>query len=129
MIAVKFAITTDGSGDYTSSITTAPQSDVMKDGMGPKLLYAVEWVDGTLADGNDAVLSQTDTMSGVDKTLLTLTNANDDAWYYPRVLEDDNAGADVTTYAMQVITGTLKLVVSSGGATATGACWVYLLEA
>lgn len=129
MEQVKFVITTAADGSYTSAIASAPLSDVSEHQKGPFLLYAVEWVDGTLADGVDAVLSITDTLSGVDKTLLTLTDANNDAWYYPRVLESDNAGVATTFYSMQVVEGTLKLVVSSGGNVATGACIVYLLEA
>ena len=126
MYVVKFSITTSAAGAYTSAIATAPGSDL--DNLGPKLLYAVEWVDGTLDDGVDAVLSVTATPSGVDKTLLTLTNANDDAWYHPRGVEHDAAGAALTTRALSVVYGTLKLVVSAGGNVKTGACWVYLLD-
>ncbi len=91
-------------------------------------LFAVQWIDGTLADGVDAVLSVTRTPSEVDKTLLTLTNANDDAWYHPRVLECDAAGASIGTYTPMIIEGTLKLVVSSGGDTLTGGCIVYYTD-
>jgi len=126
MYVVKFSITTSAAGAYTSAIATAPGSDL--DNLGPKLLYAVEWVDGTMDDGVDAVLSVTSTPSGVDKTLLTLTNANDDAWYHPRGVEHDAAGAALTTRALSVVYGTLKLVVSAGGNVKTGACWVYLLD-
>ena len=126
MYVVKFSITTAADGSYTSAIATAPGSDL--DNLGPKLLYGVEWVDGTLADGVDAVLSVTNTPSGVDKTLLTLTNANDDAWYHPRGVEHDAAGAALTTRTLSVVYGTLKLVVTSGGNVTSGACWVYLLD-
>lgn len=124
---VKFAITTDGSGAYTSTVATAPQGEVSRDGLGPWLLYAVEWVDGALADGVDAVLSVTNTLSGVDLTLLTLTDANSDLMYYPRVIADGVTGADLTGwYVQHVVDGTLKLTVTSGGSAATGACIVYL---
>ena len=59
-------------------------------------LCKVEWIDGTLADGVDAVLSVTNTPEGVDKTLTTLTNADDDDTYYPREVEHDLAGVALT---------------------------------
>jgi len=113
--------TTDASGDLTV-MATIPSSG---------LLQAVEWKDGDLADGVDAVLSVTSNDSGVDSTLLTLTNANNDAWYYPRAAAHDNTGTGVTydgtneIYVPMVISGTLKLVVSSGGDTKSGGAVVY----
>ena len=118
---VKLTGTTDSSGDATITANIATQAR----------LLAVEWIDGDLADGVDAVLSVTNTSSGVDHTLLTLTNANSDAWYYPRVIANDNAGTAVTydgtneIYVKDVISGHLKLVISSGGDTKTGGCVVY----
>lgn len=120
MQAIKLPVTTDGSGNAT---VTAEMNDPKM----PYLLFAVEWVNTDYAAGVDAVLSCTDTPSGVDLTLLTLTDANSDAMYYPRAVEHDNAGAALSTYALPLVYGDLKLVVSSGGATKKGACWVYLL--
>lgn len=128
MYQVEFEITTNSSGAYTSSLVTAPQSDVSRHGCGPLLLYAVEWIDGDLEDGVDATLSMTDTLSGVDKTLLTLTDADNDAWYYPQALVHDNTGVATVYYAPQVVEGTLKLVVASGGNTKSGKMIVYLLK-
>lgn len=127
MIVVTFNITTDGSSAYTSTpatVTGQPAS-------GAYLLHAVEWVDGDLADGVDAVLSITGTPSGVDKTLLTLTNADNDLWYYPWALTVKNDGSTAATdfFTEQVVIGTLKLTVASGGATKTGKCLVYLKHA
>lgn len=131
MYQVEFEITTNSSGDYTSSLVTAPQSDVSRHGCGPLLLYAVEWIDGDLEDGVDATLSMTDTLSGVDKTLLTLTDANNDAWYYPQTPTHTNAGAATSPvyFVPQVVEGTLKLVVASGGNAKSGKMIVYLLKA
>ena len=97
------------------------------------LLYAVEWVDGDLVDGVDAVLSVTLTESAVNQTLLTLTDANSDAWYYPRALVHDAAGAALTGTAggdrcLPVINGVLSLTIASGGATKTGGAIVYYYE-
>lgn len=113
--------TTDASGDLTVTATIPSFG----------LLHAVEWKDGDLTDGVDAVLSVTETHSGVDYTLLTLTNANNDAWYYPLAAAHDNAGAGVTydgtneIYVPMAIAGKLKLVISSGGDSKSGGAVVY----
>jgi hypothetical protein len=116
--SVRLEGTTDGDGDVT---VTAEYSIL-------GWLVAVEWIDGDLADGVDAVLSATVRPSAVDQTLLTLTDANSDAMYYPRTLEHDNTGAALTTYTLAIIEGTLQLVISSGGATKTGGCIVYYTD-
>lgn len=90
-------------------------------------LEAVDWIDGTLADGVDAVLSTTLTSSGTDHTLLTLTNADNDAVYYPRRVVDTTAGAAATgVYDRFLIDGYLKLAVTGGGDAKTGGCVVYV---
>ena len=112
----KFEIETDDSGDYTETLSERIQFG---------FLYAVEWVDNDLVDGVDAVLSVASTPSGVDQTLLTLTDANDDAWEYPRTETQDNTGANNGGLDFYLIAGKLKLVVSSGGDTKTGSMRVY----
>jgi hypothetical protein len=103
-------------------------SDLMISGA---TLVRVEWIDGDLADGVDAVLSVTNTPSGVDHTLLTLTNADNDANYFPVVEACDNAGAAVTfdgtneIYVPIVFWGKLKLAITSGGDAKTGGAVVY----
>jgi len=125
------------SGGGNASLTAATTNRVMKGlpyavtGAGrraPSLkLYAVEWIDGDFADGVDAVLSVTNTLSGVDTTLLTLTNADNDKWYFPRVLVQGVTGTDLTAiYDMLVVDGTLKLTITNGGNGKTGGCVVYL---
>ena len=89
-------------------------------------LEAVDWIDGSFSDGVDAVLSTTLTSSATDHTLLTLTNADNDAVYYPRRVVDTTAGAAATgVYGRFLIDGYLKLSVTSGGDTKTGGCVVY----
>ena len=118
---IKLYGTTDSGGDLTVT------ADIPVIGE----LAAVQWIDGDLADGVDAVLSMVQGDNAADTTLLTLTNANDDAWYYPQSPVTDNAGAAVTfdgtneIYTQQVVNGYLKLVVSSGGDTKSGGCIVY----
>lgn len=115
---VRLISTTDGSGDLTLTSERAIFG----------LLWEVEWIDDDLADGVDAVLSVINTPSGVDRTLLTLTDANDDAWYRPREVEQDDAGSDATNRVPVVIAGTLQLVISSGGDTKTGGMVIYYID-
>ena len=94
------------------------------------LLYAVEWIDGGFVDGVDAVLSVVRDDDAADYTLLTLTNADADAVYYPRVIVHSEAGAALTgtsggDRAMPIINGRLKLVVADGGDAKAGGCIVY----
>lgn len=99
-------------------------------------LLAVEWVDGTLVDGVDAVLKVTNRQSGVDRTLLTLTDANADAFYYPREQVhgltgaglDYNDESDEPVSEMPLIDGTLVLTIADGGATKYGGAIVYVLK-
>jgi hypothetical protein len=129
MIVVSFQITTATGGAYTSSTSTVTGQPAS----GAYLLEAVEWIDGTLADGVDFVLSSINP-SGVDRILLDVDDANNDAWYQPRIYGNNPAtgatwanGADVTAaYTQLVVTGTLKLAVTSGGDDKTGKCLVYL---
>lgn len=120
---VKILVTTDGSGDATGYSEASYNGE----------LCAVQWIDGTFGDGVDAVLSVTNTDAGVDYTLLTLTNANDDAFYLPRAATVDASGA-ASLYAAagtavngkMPVVGKLKLVVSGGGDTKTGGLVVFL---
>lgn len=118
-----------GTTNTSGAATIASAENAVANG----LLYAVEWIDGTFDDGVDAVLSVTKTPSGVDQTLLTLTDANNDAWYYPRILVHDAAGTALTGTSggdreRAVINGVLSLAVTSGGASKSGGCIVYYNE-
>jgi hypothetical protein len=132
MITVTFNITTS-SGSYNSSTDGGVTGQLRE--QQPCLLYGVKWVDGDLEDGVDAVLSAVNTPSGVDTTLLTLTNADNDLWYYPRHNAHTNAGAAIVDgtdltgeRVMPIVDGQLKLAVSNGGNAKTGKCIVYLKE-
>jgi hypothetical protein len=114
---------TDGAGAMTETSARAVFGFIEK----------IVWVDGTFADGVDCVLSATNTASGIDETLWTGTDLNNDASYYPRnLIHGDStaltgtAGGDRTKILVQ---GNLKLVVSSGGATKVGGGMiVYISE-
>jgi hypothetical protein len=121
MITIQLSVTTNAGG-------VGSASDVLDAGKA-YLLHAVEWIDGTLVDGVDAVLSCTARAMGqADKTLLTLTDANIDKCYFPRELEHSNVGAALTTYSLPVVDGTLQLAVTAGGNAMTGGCVCYLVE-
>lgn len=95
-------------------------------------LYAVETVDGTFDDGVDATLSVVSTESGTALTLLTLTDWNTDAMYYPRHVVHGETGTALTGTAggdrcMPVLNGTLQVVIAQGGNTKTGGLIVYYI--
>jgi hypothetical protein len=122
MREVKLYGTTDASGDLTVNST---ENAIFG------YLYAVRWIDGTFENGVDAVLSTVNHDAAA--TLLTLTDANDDAWYYPRSLVHDESGAALTgtaggDRALPLVCGELKLVVSSGGNKLSGGCIVFIDE-
>ena len=120
--------TTNGSGAATITSTNAHTG----------FLHSVQWIDGDLADGVDGVFSVTAASGagGVAQTLLTLTDANIDLWYYPRMVVHDNTGTEVTYDATNqlygpkaIINGILTLVIASGGDTKTGGAIVYYIPA
>ena len=118
---IELSGTTDTSGDLTVNATTPVIG----------LLYAIRWVDGTFANGVDAVISTQGHEASV--TLLTLTNADDDAWYYPRDVVHSEAGAALLgtnggDRALPLMVGVPRMVVSNGGSTLTGGCILYYVE-
>jgi hypothetical protein len=124
--SIRLNVTTDGDGDGTATAERPAFG----------LLYAVQWIDGDLADSNTAVLSVTNTDSAVDQTLHTQDagEGDDDTWYYPRSGLHDLSAAALTydgTRAVAgkvAINGALKLVVAAGGDTKTGGCIVYYMR-
>jgi len=115
-------VTTDGSGDGTA--VSRPLNGT---------LYMVQWVDGDFADGVDGTFTVGSNDAGVAYTVLTLTNANSDALYFPRATADDLAGADSTYDGTRVvygveppIVGKVTLTVAQGGATKTGGAVLFI---
>lgn len=110
---------TDASGDLTVNATEAIFGR----------LESIEWIDGDLDNGVNAVISLQSTPSGVAQTLLTLTNpaADNDAIFLPRVVVHDLSGAALTGTSggdreMPIVAGIPRLVITSGGDTKTGGC-------
>lgn len=122
---VTFNIQTKANGAYNSITDGGVLGQI--GALGPMLLYAVEWVDDDLENGVDAVLSCTGE-SGVTKTLLTLTDANNDATYYPRTAEHGNGGGEIDFFTLPLVEGILSLAVTDGGDTKSGKCILSLLE-
>ena len=115
------AVSTGGAGTFTSETSVFG------------LLYAVQWVDGTLADNNTAVLSSINSEGA--ETLLTLGAGEGDAdvKYYPRALTCDNAATALTGTAggdrvCPLVWGQLQLVIASGGTSTLGGCICYVVE-
>ena len=113
-------VTTDASGDGTKQTVNPIKG----------LWYGYKWMDGDLADGVDAVLSVPAQGFSPARTLLTLTNANDDI--NPTLLRQATVTAPGTPstadYDYPIIDGDLLLTVSQGGDTKTGGLSVYVLE-
>lgn len=92
------------------------------------LLYAIQLVDGDLADGVDVVVTAEE--ANISIPLLTLANFNTDQVVYPRGLESAvTDGAAGTGRVMPVVFGRPKVVIAQGGAVKVGAVILYILEA
>jgi len=118
-LPVKILVTTAADGTATAYSEASYNSK----------LYAVGWIDGDFANGVDAVLSVVNTDTGVEQTLLTLTNADEDKVYYPRELVHTNAGVAIDgEIDLPVCVGKLKLAITSGGNAKTGGAVVYLCD-
>lgn len=63
------------------------------------------------------------------KTLLTLTNINTDAWYYPRAQAHDTVGAPITGFYTPIpVDDYLTVTVAQGDPAANGAIAYLLIE-
>lgn len=122
-------ITTVGSaGAATGSATTARPVN------GRLIAVYVDYTsqpattDITLSVTHKAIASSTLELSYA-KTLLTLTNANTDGWFYPRQLLDDTAGADLTAiYDSLPVDGYLSVLVAQGDAITDGVKMLVVIE-
>lgn len=121
--------------EYILKITTIADgsSTVTTEGPVHGVLYAVETVDGDLADGVDTTLTYI-SPSGVTKTLLTLTDWNTDATYYPGEQVHGNTGAALTldgtriAFDKPIISGIVTATTAQGGNVKSGAIILYVEE-
>ena len=103
--------------------------NISRQGPGLGILEGVQRVDGFFDNGVDAVHSVTQP-DGTAQSLLTLTDANDDAWLYPRVPVNDPTGAalddaDGANLTKPLLVGKPRLAITSGGNAKTGGCILY----
>jgi hypothetical protein len=119
MIATRrINLTTDASGDVTG------YSDSVSGG---GFLYAVQLIDGTLADGVDITL--TAEHADLSIPLLVAADWNTDKMVYPRVLQNLNTdGTALTTHTMPLVVGRIKAVIAQGGNAASGALVCYITD-
>ena len=118
---IKLSGTTDGSGDLTADATR------------PVLgrLYAIH-VDASNLDATGDVTISTQNHDAA-ATLLTLTNNNSTADYYPRELVHDDTGTALTGTSggdreLPLMVGVPRMVVAQGGASKAVSCILFYFE-
>lgn len=110
-------VETDASGDAVV--------EANKDVKG--FIHRVDWIGSGLAATVDATLKEINTPSGIaSRTLLTLTDSDDDLVVRLRVLDQGADGADLATTSKPYIDGKLQLTVAQGGNTLSGRMVVYI---
>ena len=116
-------------GMYRTVIPITGDGTVTMDSRETGFVAAVEWVVGTLGGTVDAVFSVVNAPSGVNRTLLTLTNASANAVYPVRRLESDNGGTTLATYTYDILDGSLRVVTTqTAGAATAGTAVVYWFD-
>ena len=113
---IRVSITTDGSGDGTTTSSVACNG----------ALYALQLVDGNFDDGVD--ITVTFEQGDLSIPVLTQANFNSDQMSYPRAAAAAVAdGSALTTYALPVALGYPKVVVAQGGNAKSGSFIFYVV--
>lgn len=116
MRRIKVNFTTDTAGAAT---------EYGESGVGT--VYAVQLVDGDLADGVDVTV--TSEQESLSIPVLVKADFNTDQMVYPRVLQALNTdGTALTTHCEPLCYGRVKVVIAQGGSVKTGSVIVYLRE-
>ncbi len=117
MKKIRLDITTDTAGAGNATYGTHVQG----------YLYAVQFIDGDLADGVDVDI---DCVNGnLTYVLMDKDDFNTDQIAYPRTLEHlDTDGSDLSTHCLPIVSGKPKATVASGGSVKTGAFLLYIKE-
>lgn len=90
-------------------------------------LYAVQLVDGDLADGVDITLTCENEHLSIP--VLVKADFNTDQIVYPRVLQALNTdGTALTTHCEPLLFGRPKVVLAQGGSVKTGYVILYVRE-
>jgi hypothetical protein len=115
------SVTTDSSGDGTGTSVSTISGRI----------YAIEYDKGTFADGVDITITCSGSL--ISQTLLTLTDANSDDWYYPRAVMHDESGNALTGTAggdrvPMLAIGKILVTVAQGGDTGTGTIIVHYMR-
>ena len=110
-------ITVNASGDGSATVNIP----------GSPLLYGVQYIKNNYADGVDMTLATSNSI--IASTLLTITNMNAAASYYPRV---DSCGATGTALSMNNILyplmGTVTITIAQGGNATSGTFVLWYLD-
>lgn len=116
MRSAKIDITTDTAGActaYGDSVVGA--------------VYAVQLVDGDLADGVDITLTAEN--ENLSMPILVKADFNADQMVYPRVLQALNTdGTALSTHCEPLVYGRLKVVIAQGGSVKSGSVIVFVRE-
>lgn len=116
MITRRVNITTATDGSFTGYAEAAVGA-----------VYAVQLVDGDLADGVDVTV--TSEHADLSIPILVQANFNTDQMVYPRVAQALNTdGSALSTHTPPVCYGRPKVVIASGGASKVGAVVLYIIE-
>ncbi len=112
--AIKVSLTTDTAGAATEYGDSAVGS-----------VYAVQLVDGDLADGVDVTVTCEN--ENLSMPILVKADFNTDQLTYPRVLQALNTdGTALSTHCEPLVYGRIKVVLAAGGSVKTGAVIVYV---
>ena len=110
-------ITVNASGAGSASVTLP----------GSPLLYGIQYVKNNYADGVDMTLTTSNSV--IASTLLTITNMNSAASYYPRV---DSCGATGSALSqnntMYPLMGTVTITIAQGGNATSGTFVLWYLD-
>jgi len=91
-------------------------------------VYAVQLVDGDLADGVDVTVTSEE--QNLSIPILVKADFNSDQMVYPRVAQALNTdGTALSTHTFPLCYGRPKVVIASGGSVKSGNVVLYMIEA
>lgn len=118
MRMIKMPVTCDTAGAGT---TLFEENDIVG------LVYAVQLIDGTFADGVDVTV--TVEQGDLSIPILAKVDFNTDQMVYPRAAQALNTdGTALTSHCMPIAIGQPKVVIAQGGDGGAGAVILYVLE-